>query len=185
MDRPMRFDPDAHHRRSIRLKDHDYSRTGAYFVTIVTYARESLFGSVLDAEVLLNDAGRMVYATWAETRSVRPNVALDEFVLMPNHLHGILVINESLASIRPAGLVAAAAHGPMSGSLGAIVGQFKALTTKRLNAMRRSPGIRVWQRNYYEHVVRDDTDLERLRAYIAANPARWSEDDENPDRVHP
>jgi REP element-mobilizing transposase RayT len=181
----MRPDPATHHRRSIRLKGHDYSRTGAYFVTIVTHGRELLFGAVLNGEVHLNDAGRMVSATWAGTPDIRPNVTLDEFVVMPNHFHGVLVIHEPRGVIRLARPIAVGAPGLVRGSLGAIVGQFKSLTTKRLNVMRRSPGFPVWQRNYYEHVVRDDADLDRLREYIAANPARWLEDDENPDRVRP
>ena len=163
----MRYDPFIHHRRSIRLKGYDYSQVGAYYVTIVAAHRECLFGEIENGEMCLNDLGNIVREEWLQTAQVRPNVELDEFVVMPNHFHGILAI-------------AGDDRAPHPGSLGAIMSQFKSIVTKRVNEMRDTPGAPVWQRNYYEHIMRDDGDLNRIREYIINNPANWDADDENP-----
>ena len=175
----MPYDPDKHHRRSIRLKVYDYTQAGAYFVTLCAWQHECLFGEIVDDEMRLNDYGRVLEEEWVRTAEVRPNVDLDAFVVMPNHLHGIIVIcgNPVGASRRlaPTGTARIAA-----GSLGAIIGQIKSITTKRINALRNAPGQPVWQRNYHEHIIRSETALNNIRQYIAHNPVRWAEDEENP-----
>jgi putative transposase len=179
-------DPDKPHRKSTRLKGYDYSQAGAYFVTICTQGRACLFGDAVNDGIRLNALGEIVEREWLRTVEIRPRVQVDAFVVMPNHMHGILII-------RPAGGVGATRRvaptrtprGPAPGSIGAIVGQFKSRTTKHINRLRRTPGMAVWQRNYYEHVIRNDESLNRVRQYILDNPVRWTVDRENPATAVP
>jgi len=165
----MHDDPRRHRRRSIRLKGFDYRRAGAYFVTICTQHRACLFGDVVRGEVALTDAGAMVRRVWDELSGRYPGVETDAFVVMPNHVHGVVILTGE-----PSGL-----------SLADVVHRFKTLTTRLYTAGVRNLGwpafhARLWLRNYYERVIRDRTSLERIREYIAHNPARWAEDPENP-----
>jgi putative transposase len=287
----MTYDPRKHHRRSIRLKGYDYTQAGAYFVTIVTHDRECLFGEVVDGVMRLNAFGEIVREEWFRTAVVRPYVMLapDEFVVMPNHIHGIIWITGGRGDPvgrpydpvgrpydpvgrpydpvgrpydpvgrpydpvgrphdpvgrphdpvgrpydpvgrphdpvgrphdpvgrphdpmgrphdpvgrpydpvgrphdpvgRPYDPVGRPhdndrddqrPHGPAAGSVGAIIGQIKSITAKRINALRGTPAAPVWGRNYYEHIIRYETSLNRIRRYIAANPSRWAEDHEHP-----
>ncbi len=186
----MPYDPDRHHRRSIRLKGYDYSQEGAYYVTVCVRNRQCLFGEVVEGEMALSAWGEIVQQEWLQTAVVRPYVRLDEFMVMPNHFHGILCIVDDSgrgdARVAPTGTERTDAvhgsHGPQPGSLGAIVGAFKSAATKRINVLRVSPGAKVWQRGYWEHIIRHDRALDRIREYIATNPARWALDPENPDR---
>jgi putative transposase len=273
----MTYDPEKHHRRSIRLKGYDYTQPGAYFITICTQGRECLFGEIIDGEMHLNEAGQIVVQTWQDLPNHISNVQLDAFVVMPNHVHGIIIITDRAGGIgagfKPArttmgpgsaggagstagpgsagagsvgagsvgsgsvgsGSVGAgsepapttigpgptagpgsvAGSGPTtgpgsvavvvgsgsvgSGSVGAgsepaptrsshglpeIVRQFKTFSARRINELRGTPGTPVWQRNYYEHIIRDEFSLSRIRQYIAENPARWDADQENPQRPH-
>jgi REP element-mobilizing transposase RayT len=173
----MVFNPEIHHRRSVRLRDYDYSCAGAYFVTICAYERECLFGDVVDGEVQLTPVGEIVRDEWMMTGKLRDCVVLDEFIVMPNHFHAVLMIDH-VGAIRRIAPTA----GPASGSIGAIIGQFKSAATKRINQFRDNPGGPVWQRNYYERVIRADRELEGIRRYIAANPAKWEEDENHPTR---
>jgi putative transposase len=194
----MTYDPNRHHRRSIRLRGYDYSQAGAYFVTIVTQNREPLFGEVINGEMRLNESGACVMRWWEDIPRHFPGVDTDAFVVMPNHVHGIIVItdadNVGAGSPRPdapippqntpgtdavAGADAAPRQRP---SLGNVVAYFKYQTTKTINAMRQTPSARIWQRNYYEHIIRDEASLNRIREYIANNPLRWAADPENPGR---
>lgn len=175
----MRFDPRVHHRRSVRLRGFDYARPGTYFVTTCTRDRAPLFGDIARGVVQLSPLGRIVVEEWASTPLLRPQVRLDAFVVMPDHLHGILVTtNDRVGLTRRAALGGTSGSAP--GSLGAIVGQFKAAVTKRINAVRRTPHGEVWQRGYYEHVIRDLASLDRIRQYIATNPSRWHPPQSNP-----
>ena len=178
-----RYDPEKHRRRSIRLKGYDYSAPGAYFVTICTHNREPLFGWIVDGEMVLNEYGQIVWKEWFRTAQVRSNVALfeDEFIVMPNHIHGIIWIVEATRRVAPTD----GPRGPLSGSLGAIIAQYKSIVTKRINAVRGTPGASVWQRNYYEHIIRTERALDAIRRYIAENPLRWHLDRYNPDAVGP
>jgi len=183
----MTFDPQKHHRRSIRLKGYDYTQPGAYFITVVTHDRECLFGEIVDGEMRLNEFGEIVRAEWFKTAVVRPYVMLypDEFVMMPNHTHGIIWIVDVGATrrvapppIAPSPVAPPIIHprGPMAGSVGAIIGQFKSITAKRINTLRNIPGQPVWQRNYYERIIRDERALNAIRRYILNNPANWTKD---------
>ena len=167
-------------RKSLRLPGYDYAQGGAYFVTICTWGRTCLFGDVVDGIMRLNDVGRIVAGEWINTAEIRREIELDAYMVMPNHVHGLIVI---------AGNVDVGAHGraPLHGglarppkSLGSLVAGFKSAATKRINELRNAPGTPVWQRNYYEHVIRDEYDLSRVRDYIVNNPAQWALDRDNP-----
>ena len=177
-------------RRSVRLRGYDYRQPGAYFVTICSYQRIPLFGHVERGSMILNPLGNIVRDTWRTIPTLRPHVSLDEFVVMPNHLHAILLITDVGAtdSVALADSVAPtdeprSAKGPRPGSLGAIIGQFKSVATKRIHRLRSTSGHPIWQRNYFEHIIRHDRALNRIRAYIHQNPARWHFDRYNPDAV--
>ena len=229
-----------HHRRSLRLREYDYSQAGAYFVTICTWDRECRFGDVVDGVMRLNDAGEIVRDEWSRTADIRKEVTSGEFVVMPNHIHGIIFIADVVRpgecmsmeyifepvgahgvrpvavrpdQVRPDEVVTGSANEsmrrtlagyPPSGrnavsgrttsgrtpcaptmnrtpkSLGALIAGYKSAVTKRINIIRDNPGGSVWQRNYYEHVIRDEADYQRIAEYIENNPARWAEDSLHP-----
>jgi len=241
----MGYDPQKHHRRSIRLKGYDYTAPGAYFVTICTQDRVQMFGEVVGGDMRLNPHGRVVDTYWSRIPRYFPHVTLDAWVVMPNHVHGIIVITDPPAvggnasspvdergrrrgeaipgspsvtvrdleptpsgiSIGQTGIASPLPtsrptpretprqpsartpeptppprpHGAPAGSLGAIVGNFKSITTRRINRMRHTPGGQVWQRNYWEHIIRNQAAYERIRQYIENNPALWEEDQLHPD----
>ncbi len=172
----MRYDSDKHHRRSIRLRAYDYSQAGAYFITLCVHDRACLFGDIADGVMHLNDLGRAVESEWLHTRGVRPQVELDEYVVMPNHFHGIVVVVDMGRGV----LQYAPTFRSPSRSVGAVVRGFKSAVTRRINQMRQTPGLPVWQRNYYEHIIRSERELARIRQYIVNNPAQWASDRENP-----
>jgi REP element-mobilizing transposase RayT len=167
------------HRRSIRLQEYDYAQAGGYFVTICTHAHKCVFGEIRASKMVLNDIGRIVDDEWRRSSDVRAEIMLDAFVIMPNHLHGIVFINEHAKGSR-GNLPPRTLRGTGNRSLSSFVSGFKAATTRRASAIRS--GVPLWQRNYYEHVVRDEQDLERIRQYVADNPARWGEDGYHPSR---
>lgn len=189
----MKYDPYGHgmpcpNRRSIRLQGYDYTQPGAYFITIVTQDRECLFGEVADGEMRLNEAGRVVEQCWLAIPDHFPRAALDAFVVMPNHIHGIVWIVGARHAVPLPGDVPIPTEQfgkPIPGSIPTIIRSFKSATTKRINEYRQTPGLPVWQRNYYEHIIRDDDELNRIRKYIANNPLQWALDRENPDIVIP
>lgn len=130
----------------------------------------------------LNELGEIVVNTWMETAVVRYNVLLDAFVVMPNHVHGIIIINDGgVGAMRRIAPTAEQGYsrptGAASGSLGAILGQIKSISTKRIKKLTQSTDNPVWQRNYYEHIIRNETELAAIRLYIKSNPFRWTEDD--------
>jgi putative transposase len=194
--------PERHRRRSIRLKGYDYSQAGAYFITICTLNRECLFGDLIDSEMRLNDAGRIVHEEWLRSADLRSYATINELVIMPNHLHGVIVLQERdrRGTARRAPTTPDIEHNavtetinegdaierfgrPMVGSIPTIVRAVKSATTRRINEHRQTPGSPVWQRNYYEHIIRNDDELRRIRQYIVDNPAQWALDRENPDAI--
>ena len=175
-----------YHRRSIRLKGYDYTQPGAYFVTICTHGRKMLFGRVVDGEMQLNEFGEIVREEWFRSPDIRAEIELfpTEFVVMPNHIHGIVWIVETDTDVgahsrAPLRRDRAPLHRPPR-SLGSFIAGFKSVVTKRINALRETPGARVWQRNYYERIIRDERALNAIRRYILTNPSRWSLDRYNP-----
>jgi putative transposase len=156
---------------------------GAYFVTICTENKNCLLGEVVNGEAALSREGKIVGEEWLKTTEVRPYVSLDLFVVMPNHFHGILFIDKEAEggtarcapTIRQFRMM-------ISESLPSIIRGFKSAVTRRINILRYVPGAPVWQRNYYEHVIRDEPSLKRIREYIVNNPLSWELDRENPER---
>jgi len=173
------FDPRVHHRQTVRLAGHDYTQPGAYFVTVCSWDRARVFGEVVAEVMRLSTFGLVVKEEWVRTAAVRPYVCLDAFVVMPDHIHGILVIAHHPAphAEPPSRARRPCVSGPtgvVRGSLGAVVGQFKGAAAKRINAMRGTPGEPVWQRGFYERVIRSPVSMARIRRYILDNPIRWA-----------
>ncbi|MCK6555854.1 transposase [Candidatus Binatia bacterium] len=241
--------PEGDRRRSIRLKGYDYQQQGGYFITICTQNRAFLFGDVVNGDMRLNDAGRLIQSVWNDMPTFYRGVETDEFVVMPNHVHGIIVLvratprgrpdgrddavgatprgrpdgrdavgatprgrpdgrdavgatprgrpdgrDDAVGATprgRPDGRDAGQARGPApTMSLGDVVHRFKTMTTRRYaDAVKQSgwPAFagRLWQRNYYEHIIRNEESLNRIRRYILDNPARWASDRENPQATSP
>ena len=180
-----RYNPQIHHRRSIRLKGYDYSRTGAYFITICAYNRLCLFGEIIDGEMRANPCGETAAACWRDLPRHFETITLGDWVVMPNHIHGILVIGrgeasavESLKKTNPMAADASPLrpNGTQSGSLGAIVQNYKSVAARRINILRGASGVPVWQRNYWEHIIRDEASYGDLTRYILNNPKQWTMD---------
>ncbi len=188
------YDPERHHRRSIRLPGYDYTGPGAYFVTLCVADQSHLFGEVVDGEMALNDYGQVVHYEWLKSAEIRREIELNTFVVMPNHFHAIVWIvgayhywahagapnndtpggaSETRADGRPP------LHRPPK-SLGSLIAGYKSAVTKQINLLRDTPGVAVWQRNYWEHIIRTERALGAIRAYIENNPARWEWDTYHP-----
>ena len=172
-------------RKSPRLQGYDYSQEGAYFVTICTHNREHLFGIIANGQMHLNDYGEIVLNEWQKTASQRPYLDLDSFVVMPNHVHGIVIIRgngdienrtQHAASLHQFRSNTGVANPIRSGSLPAIIRGFKSAVTKRVNEHRSTPSMPVWQERYHDHIIRNEIQLNHLREYILYNPARWQSD---------
>ncbi len=197
----MQFNSDVNHRQSIRLHGYNYATSGAYSVTVVTQGRECAFGDVVDGVMTENTVGRMVRQAWFALPDRFPRMSLDAFVVMPNHIHGIIWIEPhgvgaplAGAQAGETGVLAGAGATANAGApastwvgarptptLGDAIGAFKSITTVsniRTSDMFRSG--KLWQRNYWERVIRDDGELNRIRRYIMDNPANWETDEERP-----
>jgi REP element-mobilizing transposase RayT len=166
----MTYDPDIHRRHSIRMKGYDYSQAGMYFLTICTHGRTCLFGEIENNIMRPNDAGNTVQATWETLPEHYAHVTLDVFVVMPNHVHGIVALNASARDSLESAVTAR--YG-----LSEIVRAFKAFSARRINNQQQTHGSRIWQRNYWEHIVRNDIELKNIREYIQTNPAQWELDE--------
>ena len=188
----MKYNSEIHHRRSIRLKGYDYTQPGAYFVTICTFQRAHVFGEVVNGEMILNVSGKIARDEWFKTAALRPYVKLyeDEFVIMPNHGHGVIWImddgndaralhgnTQSRAERRSAPTTPTKSVAPRS--LGAIVRGYKSAVTYAINTHEKIRGSVVWQRNYYEHIIRNDRELKNIGWYILNNPLNWQLDRDN------
>ena len=235
----MNYNPAIHHRRSIRMKGYDYSQEGLYFVTICCYNRECLFGDVVNGEMVLNEFGTIACNEWLNTTNIRKNVELDVFVIMPNHMHGIIILNgvngrgelhspqlhlthnsiadnkmnecnfpdnvitdnvisdnklgecnfpdnvitdnvitnnvitNNVISDNKLGECNSPLRGP-SNNIGAIVRGYKSSVTKQLNLL--NIGCTIWQRNYHEHIIRNEKSYQTIAEYIINNPSKWNDD---------
>jgi len=184
--RKMVYDPEKHHRRSIRLKGYDYAQPGAYFVTICVRERGCTLGYVEDGEMVLSDLGQIAAESWQWLAEQYPYVTLDAWVVMPNHLHGIIVINDDDrrgASHRRGASRCAPTTPTKRKPLGQLIGAFKTVSTKRINRIRDNAGAPFWQRGFYEHIVRNERDLNAVRQYVADNPLKWQLDRDNPQNL--
>jgi len=184
----MKYNPLIHNRRSIRLKGYDYSRSGAYFITICTYQRLPLFGEIINGEIILGEVGQIAYNEWLKTPEIRPYVSLDVFTIMPNHMHGIILINDDPANSK------GVSHTPLSHPLdnalcdtplpelfrspshniGAVVRGYKSSVTRQINLLDH--GDSAWHRNYHEHIIRDEKSYTRISDYIINNPSNRIDD---------
>ncbi|MFZ1826834.1 MAG: transposase [Chitinophagales bacterium] len=209
MDNKSKYNPQIHHRKSIRLKGYDYSQEGLYFITICTYKRKCLFGEIIknadnDAEMILNEYGIIAHDEWLKTTEIRPNVELCEFVVMPNHFHGIIRLIGRGELHSPHNIDKPELHSPHnnetpelhlsevddmeknkmgecnsppqgpSQTIGAIIRGYKSSVTKQLNLL--NIGCIVWQRNYHEHIIRNKQSYQNISNYIINNPSKWVED---------
>jgi len=190
---PNKYNPDIHHRQSIRLKDYDYTQAGAYFITICTKDRECLFGDISDNNLHYNDYGQIAYEFWLKIREHFSNSELDGFIVMPNHIHGIIMINTRRGEVSsPIGVSSPELNAITSiqkggetpplhkHALGQFIAFYKYQTTKQINQIRNTSGMSVWQRNYYEHIIRNENELDKIRQYIIDNPFKWNIDENNP-----
>lgn len=160
----MKYNSEIHHRHSIRLRDYDYSQIGAYFITICTHDRNCLFGNIIDDKMLLNEFGMLVHGEWIKSAQIRMEIKIDEFIVMPNHIHGIVIIDRK-------------GDRPVAPTIGSLIGGFKSTATKQINEIRKMPRVPVWQRNYYEHIIRNEKSLYNIREYIVNNPLNWKQDE--------
>ena len=199
------FNPDQHHRRSIRLKNYDYSQPGAYFITICAQDRQCVFGEIAVGIMRANAVGNLAATCWQQIPQHFPNTQLDAFVIMPNHIHGILFLLDNNAGVQRMGVQCRGvqlnaptlnAHkpntmtprnpnnmysqiSPQRGTLGVIIRTYKAAVTTECRKAQLA--YMVWQRNYYEHVVRDERELQILREYLQNNPKQWEIDQLHPN----
>lgn len=240
----MNYNPNIHHRRSIRLKGYDYTQSGLYFITICTHQRDCLFGEIVEGVVSLNSIGLCVQACWKRLSHHFPNLDLDVFVIMPNHLHGILILKDDMdrekgkefdqnsltksetsqpiinnqgEAFRQDSLTKSESSQPIlnnqgeasrqdsltkserslrnasplreikgtqSGSIGAIIQNFKSVSTRQINRIRQTKNAPIWQRNYYEHIVRNEESLAQIRNYIQNNPLSWDNDQLHPNNLY-
>lgn len=203
----MTYNPKIHHRRSIRLKGYDYSKAGLYFITICVHDRKCLFGKIVGAgftparftpaqndgfaknnvevQMELNEFGKIAYNHWEKLPERFSNFELDVFQIMPNHMHGIILLNESAVratlAVAPNDERAGASPAPTSTTIGDIVGAYKSLVANdcleqfKLNRPNEMMG-KLWQRNFHEHIIRDEQSYQRIADYIIDNPAKWKED---------
>jgi len=186
-----------HQRKSIRLSEYDYSIPNWYYITLCTHERRNLFGNIKNGKMILNEFGNVVEEEWIRTKEIRKYVDLDYYVIMPNHLHGIIIIEQSNDDVGAAHeLGRGELNSPTldntgrmqyaptndkfkspSHTLGAIVRGFKSSLIKRLRELSGNPELKIWQRNYYEHIIRNELDLQNIRQYITLNPLKWENDE--------
>ena len=176
-------------RNSLRLSGYGYAQPGAYFVTMVTHQRESLFGDVVNGTMQLNEYGIIAKERWLAIPHHFPNVELGTFVIMPNHEHGIIIITDTgivgaqhaapLQSLAPLQTQQSHASNPKSGSLSAIVRSYKSAVTKRIHETDKFSPEKIWQRGFHDHIIRNEDEWRRIHLYIEANPSNWENDDEN------
>ena len=169
----MPRDSMTHHRRSIRLNGYDYSQPGGYFVTICVHKGECVLGDIINGEVNLTDLGRVASEYWKVVPHHFPNLWIDIFVVMPNHVHAVVIISGCRGGVTP----------PLQiPTLSQIIAYYKYQTTKQINQIRQKIGKSFWQRSFYDHIVRNDEDLYRVRKYIQDNPQKWELDEYYPNQ---
>jgi REP element-mobilizing transposase RayT len=199
----MPYDPEIHHRRSLRLRGYDYSQPGSYYVTLCTQGKEHLFGQIVEGEMRRNEWGDHVARCWEWLGQQYPYIDLDEWTVMPNHLHGIIVITDRRGGSRTAptntrlivgrggsrtaptntrlivGRGASRSAPTKRKPLGRLVGAFKTVSTDDINQLRGTPARPLWQRDFYDHIIRNEDELNKIREYIRTNPLRWASDPDN------
>lgn len=181
-DKP-KYNPAIHHRRSIRLKGYDYSQSGLYFITLCVQDRVCLFGKIENGKIILNKYGEIAHNEWKKTMEIRKNVELLEFIVMPNHFHAIVrllgrgELHSPDNTLGNKGVCDTPLQSP-SQTIGAIVRGYKSSVTKQINTSLSEVNSfqQIWQRNYYEHIIRNEQSYQNISEYIVNNPAKWAED---------
>jgi putative transposase len=191
----MKYDREKHHRKSIRLRGYDYASAGAYFITICTHQRQCLFGQVINGAMQLSNYGTIAATEWVRSADLRQEIELGEWIVMPNHFHGIVFIHEiheeraqSLAPLQGNRQEYTQGYQAKTGiavrkpkSLSSLVAGFKMAVTIQINGDRQTPRNPVWQRNYYDYIIRDEIILEKIYEYVLNNPLSWKQDQLHPD----
>jgi putative transposase len=162
----MKFNPEKHHRKSTRLRDFDYSSLGAYFVTICAFQRECIFGEIVNSEMILSSAGERTLEIWEGLPLRFPTIELDAFVIMPNHVHGVICLTQTETV-----------------TISTVLRTFKSLSARAINQELGRAERPAWQKRFWDRVIRDAGELERIRTYIVNNPQSWAEDEENPNHL--
>lgn len=189
---PMLNPSQTRQRKQLRLKGYDYSQCGSYYITICTQNRSCLFGDVRYGEIVLNDYGKIVQNEWCKTGEIRENIFVEDFIVMPNHIHGIIRVDDDATKghmqcgnrgdgdVKNGHMQCAPTGnsfgGSVSNSISTIVKLFKSTTTRQIKQIRNASKSSIWQRGFYDHIIRDEDDLNRIREYIFTNPAKWEED---------
>ena len=169
------------HRRSVRLRAYDYSTAGWYFVTVTTVDRRPFLCDIIDGAMRASELGRIVQVCWDEIPLHFPHARLDHFILMPNHIHGIIQLTDVRRGTARRARKDESFGNPIRGSLPTIIRSFKSAVTKRANILAGVRGASMWQRGFHEHIIRSDSELTRIREYIRNNPGQWQLDREHPD----
>jgi REP-associated tyrosine transposase len=195
----MNYNPAKHHRKSIRLKGYDYSQKGLYFITICTRHRSHIFGKIEKGKMILNEYGEIAEEEWERSEEIRNEIELCEYIIMPNHFHGIVEINAGANGRSPVRGISGVRDDSsnreiiicerenvipkmQSRSVSSLVSGYKSVVTKRINQIRSMPGEKLWQRNYWEHIIRNEDEYLRISNYIKNNPMKWYNDKLNGGR---
>jgi len=171
----MVYDPQQHNRQSLRMPGYDYSQPGAYFITICTEGKINRLGQIVCEQIVLNEIGIYIDQVWKDLYIRFPTIQLDQYVIMPNHFHGIIVLVGAGLALPSEGT---ASRTP---TLGSVIGAFKSISTIGINKLLTTPGRQFWQKNYYEHIIRTEDELNNTCEYIVDNPLKWENDEENPN----
>ena len=170
-------------RKSIRLKEYDYSRLGEYFVTICTHNHKCIFGEINKEEMKLSPEGMIAQLCWVEIQKHFSNARLNDYSIMPNHIHGIIILTESMVGSRHAVSLREQYAKPVRGSVPTIARSFKSAATKRINEMRHTQSFPVWQKRFYDRIIRSDNELNNIRDYIANNVLQWAIKRDDPGNI--
>lgn len=176
------YNPNKHKRKSIRLVGYDYGQTGAYFVTISAYQNQPIFGQITNGKEKHSEIGEIIHREWYRTAEIRKNITLGNFVIMPNHIHGIVYIDiENIVLAKDSDFLPLSREyvnqfAPPSNNLGAIIRGFKSTVTKQVRHLYNDPKYEVWHINYYEHIIKNENALTYIQNYIINNPQKWEDD---------
>lgn len=161
-------------RKSIRLQYYDYAQPGFYFITICTYKMRHIFGEIFNGHMILNHYGEVAKRNWMNTENVRSNIKMGSFVVMPNHMHAVFeIIDSGISNVGVCDTPLPRKFKSPSNSVGAIVRGYKSTVTKQINQIRETSVPKIWQRNYHEHIIRDQESLNKIAEYIEMNPQLW------------